>query len=911
MIVELIRLQNVGKFRQPARLGPLASGLNILGAPNEEGKSTLLKATARALFDRHSSKSSEIRDLQPVGSDLAPEITVVFATHAGKFQIRKRFLHSPESRFFEWAQEQWQLKAEGDQADSLVIEQLGADRPSKGASKPEHWGLLRYLWARQNEPPAWPNWEGQTGEQIRSSLAHIQIDPLVDQVQDAVTAIFREQCTPTGKVKASGELHAAQKTLEELERQLGEIEAKKQHVEAQQEEYQKLAAQLAVLEEQKSAAEREWQGLVKQAREVESLKHQVDQLQQAYNTVNQRLQKVREDQKTLASLTERQEKQSQEQARLAKELEDQKQQEEALRTQQTTTRQSLETAKKEQRAIQSRIGHYQNAIQWKQENDLLSREQERLEKVESCEQQIGALQARRDRLPKVASQTLSTLKNDALELRDLKARLDQIGLTVRLKPDHETTVEAERDGETEHYRIEASQSQSVHGAHSLRLTLSSWGSIEITSGAEEIHTLREQYERNCTRFEATLKEYGVQSLEDLITLSTQRKELEQQIKAAEQRLSDLLEEHRDKPALQQRIHERERRIAALEEELTEIEALRRESLDSLHTEAEKARAEHQTVEEKLHELQHRSAQIDSQIETLLEKKSHCESQIQETRIQLERDRSQFQTIQERYPEGLEQALSQAQEEFVQSEARLKTAQAQLPPDWEKIPNRSERAAKAAEQAQTEYAKTKDRLLRLEGELTNQGAQGLYSEETRLVEQIDRYRREVERLKRRSGTAGLLKMLIEHRKTGTLKRVLKPLEDQLSATFAELTNDPGRRVFLNESLQVAGIGAKYEESIPFEQLSQGAKEQLLLALRAAVARELAKYHPQMLILDDVLVNTDPFRQQRVLDFLATLSSSIQILVLTCHSERYRGAGTFVQIEPVARHTDPVSTTSSSH
>ena len=73
---------------------------------------------------------------------------------------------------------------------------------------------------------------------------------------------------------------------------------------------------------------------------------------------------------------------------------------------------------------------------------------------------------------------------------------------------------------------------------------------------------------------------------------------------------------------------------------------------------------------------------------------------------------------------------------------------------------------------------------------------------------------------------------------------------------------GREVFLDDQLQIAGIGRTRNASHAFDLLSQGAREQLLLCLRIAVAQELAVDEPQVLILDDVLVNTDALRQERV-------------------------------------------------
>ncbi len=156
------------------------------------------------------------------------------------------------------------------------------------------------------------------------------------------------------------------------------------------------------------------------------------------------------------------------------------------------------------------------------------------------------------------------------------------------------------------------------------------------------------------------------------------------------------------------------------------------------------------------------------------------------------------------------------------------------------------------------------------------------------------KREAERLRNHAVAARFLAGLIEYRKKAAVKTVLKPLEDQLSATFADITGVPNRQVFLDENLQVAGIGRKRDETILFDQLSQGAREQLLLALRAAVALELAKSSPQILILDDVLVNSDSTRQENVLDFIQNVSLHVQVLIVTCHPERYRGLGTRQEI-----------------
>ncbi len=169
---------------------------------------------------------------------------------------------------------------------------------------------------------------------------------------------------------------------------------------------------------------------------------------------------------------------------------------------------------------------------------------------------------------------------------------------------------------------------------------------------------------------------------------------------------------------------------------------------------------------------------------------------------------------------------------------MEEARKKLPENWESLPRRHERAVKAAEETAGDYDRHNRLLHLLEGELNHSASDGLYSREARLRERLASKNEESVRVRRRASSAGFLASLLGFRKREAFERVLAPLEEQLSVRFAELTGRKDRKVFLDESLRVAAVGRDRETGIPFESLSQGAKEQLLLALRAAVAVELA-------------------------------------------------------------------------
>lgn len=77
MIIEEITVKNWRSYREPHTF-QFDDGFNLLVGRNEAGKSTIFEAFTRVLFDRHTSKAEEIRQIQPLGSSLAPEATIVF-----------------------------------------------------------------------------------------------------------------------------------------------------------------------------------------------------------------------------------------------------------------------------------------------------------------------------------------------------------------------------------------------------------------------------------------------------------------------------------------------------------------------------------------------------------------------------------------------------------------------------------------------------------------------------------------------------------------------------------------------------------------------------------------------------------------------------------------------------------------
>ncbi len=901
MKMESIELRNTGPFTDAVCVGPFDDGFNVLTARNEAGKTILLMGAARALFDRHNVTGEAIECLQPVGTSLAPDISVVFLTTEGRFKIRKCFLHSPTSELSEDRDGEWHLIADGDAADNRVLELIGGVRPGRGVSKAEHWGLLRYLWARQGETADWPAWDDEAGARIRTGLAQVDIDPLVERLRNQLWEAQTEQFTSTGRVSKNSPLQVAQEALETLESDLAEVRAEMEQVDRDLQALQRLREELVVRGREKADAEEQADALTKTLKQVELLQKDLERFQSAFETTQQQLNEIHKDSEVLSKaetslkgaakeLAKRQDEES----RTQREEKEARETLTALRDRAKTLQKKLDLGRKSEarlRELQELHGLEKDLAAMRKRLDIVRRQHDALEQ----------LRRKRAVLPDLTKRQVTRLEQNEQALRELTVRAEAVGLRVRMETKQKVTISLDRDGAEETRELAKGRVAIITAARNLRLKLPEWGELDITSGAEEAAEIEKQIARSRAALDKELKKLGVASVEQARTCAEQIKDFDRDIKSAESRLAELLEEWDSLEAL----------VAEVDKTETGAEQ-RRTRLNVSKAEATLSQAELKAELTKIHTavgadenawaaLQESIETQGKQIETFGAKREEGATNANSTKTRIASLESQLETIRERYPDGIEKAEESAQTVFVEAKAELNVARQKLPEDWEKLGTRHDRALESAAQATQDHQELEQKSRRLETLLDHAGSQGLYSRETRLVEALASAKEEEKRLQNHALAARFLAGLIDYRKQAAVRTILKPLEDQLSATFADITSDRNRHVFLDENLQVAGIGRKRDEIIAFAQLSQGAREQLLLALRAAVALELAKNGPQILILDDVLVNTDSTRQQNVLDFIQNVAQHVQVLIVTCHSERYRGLGRRQEIKEV-KHRD---------
>ena len=903
MILHRIVASNVGPFTGPSvAAGPFAPGLNLLCAPNETGKTTLLKATGRALFDRHTCRADEIRVLRPAGTSLAPAMTVEFATAAGQFRIEKTFLQNPRSLLSGWMGERWQPVADGDAADDRLSTLLQTSRAGRGATSAAHWGMLGYLWMRQGEQAEWPDWQkAPAGQVVQGMLVKVEIDPFIEAVRRRMWGAFTENFTPaTNQPKVGGTLLQAEQELARVEAELATVAQTRQQIQTDQEAFDRLSEELPRLEAEGAECRRLAETLREATGQAAVLRVEVERCRHVVETARDRLKTVQGD-------VDAERRQGQEAERVAA-------------GRRTAEREAAHGAE-EAAAAAERLRAAEAA---QEENARLlavaQAESQRLGKLARCRRlaeeikrgtltlercvargaTVATLGRERAELPTIPPAKLARLDRLQESIRGNRARVEALGLTLELTPTAGAAVRVGTDGGP----LEASpamaagETRTVRAAQTLVLELPGWGKLHLRSGAGEARALRESLAGEEETLRQELAGLGVPTLEAARTLAERSRELDTRLAAARQALAEVAgDKETDADALRARLAGDRRQLEALSGELAvtpEEAAATAADLDAAEQAAnvrgESRRAEGKTLERRVKE--HREAALQA-----TQARERAERAVLGLRLEGENLQRQAAALQARYAGGSEAALQTVGEDFAVASYALKRAQGLLPPDADSLPERNRRAATAAEQVNVELRNRRARLATLQGRLELLGSSGLHEKEGALRARQAASAEQVTQTRARSRAARLVHDLIERRKQAATRSVLAPLQERLSARFAEVSGERERRIFLDESLVVRGLGRKDGELVPFEELSQGAKEQLLLCLRLAIAEELAAKGegPQCLILDDVLVNTDAARQRRVLDLLTSAAEGgLQVLVCTCHPDRYRGVGEVIEL-----------------
>lgn len=888
MIIEQITVKNWRGYREPHKF-QFQDGINLLAGRNEAGKSTLFEALTRVLFDRHNSKTEEIRAIQPIGSSLGPEAQIQFRANGRRYRAIKRFLQDPKSALYSQRGGSWELDHEGDAADAQLREILRGEATSRTAARPEHRGLAQALWYLQSDG-AIPEktWSDGVKQGLQGLVQLAARSPIETGVLERVSASYDEHWTPTGRVASNSELGRLQAELPELEERLAALLDKAKSIESYRADLEEIQNSQAEKQTELEKAHADLAESSARVQAAEELDREREVKERAKNEAVQKAQRLQHD---LSQVEDKQER-IQERRTEVKELED-----------------SLSEAAADAKA--EAIARERHARRWKEELEpalkgleaelhalhalerlgKLAKDRKRLEqhlnKIAEIEAQLEARRKERAELVAPDDKEWKRFGAASTKLSVLQAQVEASAIRVAFewtgKARKVKTRPSLRASEDADYIVTEPTDFQIEGV----------GKVRVRSGASALKDLLAERDALDQEIRRVLTRFGVADAEDLAALREKGRDLDRAISTFEKRLEEAEGTEPDAR------NELARTKRGIEEETRGASVLPPETLrqggqsirDQIGT---KEREKKRLIREIDEEQKAEKAAAQKHLE-LVEARQAKSNKLAERRAEIKTHEEGITAILETYGtiEQLRKLLAGAEEAVRKATTAL---DAFLSDYEEKVvtPKRlHEQAQRRVRELEKQLGDLGTKIAAALARIEESAAQGNHSLLADTEIEVAWKRRRVEVLRRRAEGAKLLHDLVFAHEKQRSAALSGPIQELVNRWLRLLTEDNYDALQIDHDLKPTGVHmARYGADLPLTSLSHGAQEQVVVLLRLGIAVLVSDAERNLVVIDDRLVNADPVRMKRLCLILQEGAKACQIVIATCNDTPYAGVGAHI-------------------
>ena len=197
----------------------------------------------------------------------------------------------------------------------------------------------------------------------------------------------------------------------------------------------------------------------------------------------------------------------------------------------------------------------------------------------------------------------------------------------------------------------------------------------------------------------------------------------------------------------------------------------------------------------------------------------------------------------------------------------------------------EKATHSLAAAEGELAALRRELHTLEGQLMAADLIGMHDRLAEARANHEMARAQVEPLRRRAEALELLNNTLTTCRAEARESVVVPLRRAVEPLVRTVFGDA--QVAFDRAFGLQAI--QRDNAVDsFDALSGGAQEQLALLVRLGMARVLAGDSGLTVMLDDAIVASDEDRFARMVEAVKDVAEQLQVVLFTCHWERYAPA-----------------------
>ena len=847
-----------------------STGVTVIQGPNEVGKSSLAEAIDLLFEHLDSTTKQEVRSTKPVDRDTGTEIEVDVESGPYKFNYFKRFHKDRETT----------LRVERPRPENLSGREAHA-RAHEILEETMDLHLWRALRVQQGMGLVQPSLAEQTS--LSAALDRVAggsvAGPHEETLFEAVCAEYGRYYTETGRERA--ELSEADRALEDADREVGGIREEIRRLEADIERSAKLKREIAgidktVAELEETAIEREThlEAVTRMKSELGTFEAFRDTAV-AEETTAQRDLKEREGLVSAAEEARKKVGKLNEQRDAAKPALD-----EARRDFERTEKE-LKRGQEEREKTVGLRNLRQEDYDFRRDELDLGQLEERKGRIEKALKDASAADAFLAKI-RMTDDLLGQIQKANVGVERAKARLESASPGVRIEALSEVTPRL--DGKR--VRLARGETREYPVVESLRLIVPDVVDLTITAGTSAV-ALTESLANAEEKLKELCAEAGVKGPEEAVRTNEERREAERKRVIRDQALKDNLRDL-SLQKMEQKILDLRLRVAEyrkkrpekppLAPDLDTAKALLAQAKDA----DEKADRSFELATKKYEVSRTRFERLQSEQQAIAVRLKLADEELARGDETLKRARSEVPD------EKLTERVTVASGKVRESEQKVLGAKEKLEAEGpERIEALAKNARAGVTKAKGDLRKAQDELIAVEARLKEHGEEGLSERLDAATARQQRIAYQREGLRRRAAAARLLYDSMRSAREEARKRYLAPLRSRIEKLGRFVFGD-SFAVEMNENLEVVNRTID-GRTIPFQDLSGGAKEQLSVIARLACALTVAEDGGVPIILDDALGYSDPQRLEAMSAVLSLAGRQCQVVVFTCVPDRYRHVG----------------------
>ncbi|MCL6502102.1 MAG: hypothetical protein K6T86_05410 [Pirellulales bacterium] len=449
----------------------------------------------------------------------------------------------------------------------------------------------------------------------------------------------------------------------------------------------------------------------------------------------------------------------------------------------------------------------------------------------------------------------------------------------------------------------AQQAQAFTAVRSLQLEIEGVGTIHVRCGAKELDDLLREIERRRHALDEQVALFGLAcgdldpeagGFDRLEELHFRGQQAQQRVKQAKQVFAEAQRQLGSEAALRDTLRRTQEELRRAESRYAPLAHHVPHELDAAALEhvAERLRQQIEQREEQYRVKAKETDGLQAQIEKARAEEAQATQRLASLRASLQSHR---QEVSQLTSDG--QTDAQRSDELQQLRRRRALAEEALNRQQQQL------ASLGPLVTDDEIHQLEQRLRQLEGQ-RQQWREDLVKAQTRLqacaetdpqsrLEELELARESLSvklaAEERRLAALVVLQALLQAERRQLSNLVSEPLNRKVRPWLSAIRNRTTSVVYDPNTSRITHLrtehnGQQYE--LPFEEHSDGLKDQVALVLRLVLAQDLARQlgSPQFVILDDPLVHASVGRRKQLFRILQQAAQHLQILFVTCHDDQ---------------------------